>query len=130
MLRVEHLQKSYGSRRIIDDLSFSAEKGKIYAFLGPNGVGKSTTMNMITGYLAPGGGDILVGDVSMLREPGKAKRQIGYLPEVPPLYPDMTVTEYPRAFREGKEKRGGQGQRTAESGLCAAASDPADLEGI
>ncbi|MCR5251076.1 MAG: ABC transporter ATP-binding protein [Lachnospiraceae bacterium] len=94
MLRVEQLRKSYGSRQIIEDLSFTAEKGKVYAFLGPNGVGKSTTMNMITGYLAPDGGDILIDDISLCKEPQRAKKKIGYLPEVPPLYPDMTVTEY------------------------------------
>ncbi len=93
MLKVSHLSKSYGDRKVIDDLSFEAEKGKIYGFLGPNGAGKSTTMNMITGYLAPGSGTILINDISMVREPGKARKQIGYLPEVPPLYPDLSVEE-------------------------------------
>ena len=93
MLKVSHLSKSYGERKVIDDLSFEAVKGKIYGFLGPNGAGKSTTMNMITGYLAPGSGTILINDINMVREPGKARKQIGYLPEVPPLYPDLTVEE-------------------------------------
>ena len=93
MLKVSHLSKSYGERKIIEDLSFEAEKGKIYGFLGPNGAGKSTTMNMITGYLAPGSGTILINDISMIHDPKKARKQIGYLPEVPPLYPDLSVEE-------------------------------------
>ena len=93
MLKVTHLRKSYGERNILRDVSFEAEKGKIYGFLGANGVGKSTTMNMITGYLAPDAGNILINDISMIREPLRAKAQIGYLPEQPPLYPDMSVKE-------------------------------------
>ena len=94
MLKVSHLSKGYGEKQIVKDVSFEAQKGKIYGFLGPNGVGKSTTMNMITGYLAPDDGNILINDISMIKEPKKAKKQIGYLPEQPPLYLDMTVTEY------------------------------------
>ncbi len=110
MLKVEHLCKAYGGREIVKDISFETDKGKIYGFLGPNGVGKSTTMNMISGYLAPGSGEILVDGISMIKEPVKAKRHIGYLPEVPPLYPDMTVSEYLAFAAElkglnGKEKR-------------------------
>ncbi len=94
MLKVSHLRKGYGEKQIIKDVSFEAQKGKIYGFLGPNGVGKSTTMNMLTGYLAPDEGNILINDISMIKEPKKAKKQIGYLPEQPPLYLDMTVVEY------------------------------------
>ena len=94
MLKVSHLSKGYGEKQIVKDVSFEAQKGKIYGFLGPNGVGKSTTMNMITGYLAPDDGNILINDISMIKEPKKAKKQIGYLPEQPPLYLDMTVLEY------------------------------------
>ncbi|MBR5420694.1 MAG: ABC transporter ATP-binding protein [Lachnospiraceae bacterium] len=93
MLKVTHLSKAYGDRKVLRDISFEAEKGKIYGFLGPNGVGKSTTMNLITGYLAPDKGNILINDISLFREPARAKRQIGYLPEQPPLYPDLTVRE-------------------------------------
>ena len=110
MLKVDNLYKAYGGREIVNNISFEAVKGKIYGFLGPNGVGKSTTMNMISGYLAPGGGEILINDISMIKNPVKAKRHIGYLPEVPPLYPDMTVTEYLGFAAElkglsGKQKR-------------------------
>ncbi|MBR1471976.1 MAG: ABC transporter ATP-binding protein [Lachnospiraceae bacterium] len=115
MLKVTHLSKGYGEKQIIRDVSFEAQKGGIYGFLGPNGVGKSTTMNIVTGYLAPSGGEILVNGISMIREPRKAKRQIGYLPEQPPLYPDMTVKEYldyaaelKGLFGEGKKKEVGR----------------------
>lgn len=94
MIKVKHLSKSYGERQIIDDISFTIEKGKIYGFLGPNGAGKSTTMNMLTGYLAPSKGSITVAGVDMLKNPEKAKKHIGYLPEIPPLYMDMKVEEY------------------------------------
>ncbi|MCR4642576.1 MAG: ABC transporter ATP-binding protein [Lachnospiraceae bacterium] len=110
MLKVSHLSKSYGERKVVDDLSFEAVKGKIYGFLGPNGAGKSTTMSMITGFLAPDDGTILINDISMVREPGKARKQVGYLPEVPPLYPDLTVEEnlsYAAELKglKGKEKK-------------------------
>ena len=110
MLKVQNLCKAYGGREIVKDISFETQKGKIYGFLGPNGVGKSTTMNMISGYLAPGSGEILINNISMIKDPVKAKRHIGYLPEVPPLYPDMTVSEYLGFAAElkglsGKEKR-------------------------
>ena len=93
MLEVRNLKKAYGDRKILDDVSFSTEKGRIYGFLGPNGTGKSTTMNLITGYLSPGGGDILINEISMIKNPARAKKHIGYLPEQPPLYPDLTVSE-------------------------------------
>lgn len=94
MIEVKHLTKLYGSHLAVDDLSFTVEEGQVYGFLGPNGAGKSTTMNMMTGYLAPSAGDVIVNGHSILTEPEAAKRTIGYLPEVPPLYPDMTVREY------------------------------------
>lgn len=94
MLKVSHLTKEYGSFVAVNDISFETQPGKIYGFLGPNGAGKSTTMNMITGYIAPTKGEILIDDVSMLDNPLKAKALIGYLPEIPPLYMDMTVLEY------------------------------------
>lgn len=78
----------------MDDLTFTVEQGKIYGFLGPNGAGKSTTMNVMTGYIAADGGTVVIDGHDILKEPLKAKACIGYLPEVPPLYPDMTVREY------------------------------------
>ena len=94
MVKVTHLKKKYGDYTAVDDISFELEDGHVYGFLGPNGAGKSTTMNMITGYLAPTRGSVLIDDISMMKYPEKAKKLIGYLPEIPPLYPDMTVTEY------------------------------------
>ena len=94
MIEVSNLVKRYGDHTAVDHLSFQIEKGKIYGFLGPNGAGKSTTMNMITGYIASTEGKIRIDGYDILEEPEKAKRCIGYLPEQPPLYYDMTVLEY------------------------------------
>ena len=94
MIEVRNLVKRYGRRCAVDHLSFTVEDGKIFGFLGPNGAGKSTTMNIMTGYLAPTEGEVLVDGHNILEEPEEAKRCIGYLPEQPPLYPDMTVREY------------------------------------
>ena len=94
MIVVEGLTKQYGDHVAVDHLSFQVEKGKIYGFLGPNGAGKSTTMNMVTGYLAPTSGTVLIDGKDMQREPEEAKKKVGYLPEIPPLYLDMTVGEY------------------------------------
>lgn len=94
MLEVEGLCKRYGNFDAVKDLSFKIETGGIYGFLGPNGAGKSTTMNMITGYLAPTSGRVLIDGSDITKEPIKAKKKLGYLPEVPPLYPDLTVKEY------------------------------------
>lgn len=94
MIEVRNLVKKYGNHVAVDHLNFTVEKGKIYGFLGPNGAGKSTTMNMITGYIASTEGDILIDGHNILEEPEEAKKRIGYLPEMPPLYQDMTVREY------------------------------------
>ncbi len=94
MIQVEHLNKKYGKLTAVEDLSFTVEKGQIYGFLGPNGAGKSTTMNIMTGYIAATGGTVSINGFDILKEPKKAKKCIGYLPEVPPLYTDMTVWEY------------------------------------
>ncbi len=94
MIQVSHLTKVYGDHIAAKDVTFSIDKGCICGFLGPNGAGKSTTMNMITGYLAPNSGTVEINGVSMQKEPIKAKKMIGYLPEIPPIYPDMTVLEY------------------------------------
>lgn len=94
MIQVEDLVKKYGNRTVVDHLSFTIEQGQIYGFLGPNGAGKSTTMNVMTGYIAANGGTVSINGHDILKEPGKAKKCIGYLPEIPPLYMDMTVREY------------------------------------
>lgn len=94
MIQVENLVKRYGSHVAVDDLTFTVEAGKIYGFLGPNGAGKTTTMNVMTGYVAADGGSVVIDGHNVLKEPLKAKACIGYLPEVPPLYPDMTVREF------------------------------------
>ena len=94
MIQVENLVKKYGNHTAVDDLSFMVEKGQIYGFLGPNGAGKSTTMNIMTGYIAASSGTVTINGYDILKEPVKAKQCIGYLPELPPLYTDMTVWEY------------------------------------
>ncbi len=94
MIEVKHLTKKYGRHLALDDLSFTVEKGQIYGFLGPNGAGKSTTMNIMTGYISATDGEVLIDGCSILEEPEKTKKCIGYLPEIPPLYLDMTVMEY------------------------------------
>ena len=94
MIEVSNLVKKYGDHTAVDHLSFQIEKGKIYGFLGPNGAGKSTTMNMITGYIASTEGKVMIDGHDILEEPEAAKKCIGYLPEMPPLYFDMTVLEY------------------------------------
>lgn len=94
MIQVEHLVKRYGGHVAVDDLTFTLEPGGIYGFLGPNGAGKSTTMNVMTGYIAADGGRVVIDGHDILRNPIAAKSCIGYLPEVPPLYTDMTVREF------------------------------------
>lgn len=94
MIEVKNLVKRYGNHLAVDHLSFHVDKRQIYGFLGPNGAGKSTTMNIMTGYLASTEGTVLINGMNILEEPEKVKRCIGYLPEQPPLYVDMTVEEY------------------------------------
>lgn len=94
MIEVKNLVKKYGNHLAVDSLSFTIEKGKIYGFLGPNGAGKSTTMNIMTGYLGATEGEVLINGHDILKEPEAAKKHIGYLPELPPLYTEMTVLEY------------------------------------
>ncbi|MCI5919661.1 MAG: ABC transporter ATP-binding protein [Roseburia sp.] len=94
MIEINHLVKKYGSHVAVDDLSLTVEPGKIYGFLGPNGAGKSTTMNIITGYLAATSGEVKLNGYDILKQPEEAKKCVGYLPELPPLYMDMTVREY------------------------------------
>ena len=94
MVEVSHLSKNYGSHPAIRDLTFSVADGQVYGLLGPNGAGKSTIMNILTSYLAPTGGDVKVAGFSLPEQAQQAKACVGYLPEQPPLYPEMTVQEY------------------------------------
>ena len=94
LIEVRNLVKKYGNHLAVDHLDFTIEAGRIYGFLGPNGAGKSTTMNIMTGYLGATEGEVLIDGHDILKEPEEAKRHIGYLPEQPPLYMDMTVREY------------------------------------
>ncbi|MCI5882412.1 MAG: ATP-binding cassette domain-containing protein [Clostridiales bacterium] len=94
MIEVTNLVKRYGDRNVVDNLSFTVEKGQIVGFLGPNGAGKSTTMNIITGYISATSGTVKVNGYDIYDDPEKAKACIGYLPEQPPVYPDMKVREY------------------------------------
>lgn len=94
MIEVKNLTKKYGDKLAVNNISFTVEKGEILGFLGPNGAGKSTTMNMLTGYISSTSGQILIDGRDILEEPKKAKASIGYLPEIPPIYIDMTVEAY------------------------------------
>ena len=94
MIEVKNLTKHYGDKKAVDDISFKVKDGEILGFLGPNGAGKSTTMNMLTGYISSTSGTVNINGVDILDDPIKAKANIGYLPEIPPLYIDMTVKAY------------------------------------
>jgi ABC-2 type transport system ATP-binding protein len=94
MIEVQHLTKRYGPITAVDDVSFRVEKGEILGFLGPNGAGKTSTMRVITGYMPPTEGKAIVAGFDVFTHPIEAKKRTGYLPETPPLYPDMTVREY------------------------------------
>ena len=102
LIQVNHLTKKYGDKVAVNDVSFHIEKGKIYGFLGPNGAGKSTTMNMITGCLCATSGTVLIDGYDIVKNPTEAKKHIGYLPEIPPLYPDMTPYEFLTFVAEAK----------------------------
>lgn len=103
MIEVRNLVKRYGDNVAVNNLNFTIEKGKIYGFLGPNGAGKSTTMNIMTGYLAATSGEVLINGHDIVEEPELAKKSIGYLPEMPPLYMEMTVLEYLKFAAELKK---------------------------
>lgn len=94
MISVSGLKKSYSGNIAVEDLSFEVEEGQVYGLLGPNGAGKSTTMNILTGYISATEGSVKIDGIDMFEEPEKAKAMIGYLPELPPVYPEMTVSEY------------------------------------
>ena len=103
VIEVKHLTKRYGKHTAVDDLSFTVEAGEIYGFLGPNGAGKSTTMNILTGCLAATSGEALINGFDIFEEPKEAKKCIGYLPEIPPVYGNRTVREYLRFVAEAKK---------------------------
>src|SRR5437762_7161030 len=94
MIEVQHLTKRYGPTTAVDDVSFTVERGEIFGFLGPNGAGKTTTMRVLTGYMPPSEGRAVVAGFDVFDQPIEAKRRTGYLPETPPLYPEMTVRDY------------------------------------
>lgn len=94
MIEVKNLTKHYGAKKAVDNISFTVNDGEILGFLGPNGAGKSTTMNILTGYISSTDGEVLINGIDILDNPTAAKKEIGYLPEIPPLYPDMSVREY------------------------------------
>src|SRR5665647_712068 len=102
MIEIRNLVKYYGDKKAVDDITFTVNDGEILGFLGPNGAGKTTTMNILTGFLSATSGKVSINGFDILESPQDAKRNIGYLPEHPPLYLDMTVTEYLRFVSELK----------------------------
>ncbi len=112
MIEVQHLTKRYGPVTAVDDVSFRVEKGEILGFLGPNGAGKTTTMRVITGYMPATEGKVVVAGHDVFAEPLEAKRRTGYLPETPPLYPEMTVREYLTFVAQLKLDKSTKAQRT------------------
>ncbi len=108
MIEVKGLTKRYGSHAAVKDISFSVGDGEILGFLGPNGAGKTTTMNIITGYIAPTEGEVFINGANVVEEPKKAKKNIGYLPDTPPVYDNMTVLEYLGFVSEIKEVKSDQ----------------------
>ena len=125
MLEVQHLVKRYGSKTAVEDLTFTIQDTGVYGLLGPNGAGKSTTMNIITGYISATSGTVLVQGQDIVAQAAAAKRCIGYLPEQPPLYPDMTVEEYLRFAAELKGVR----PKTARCEAVQAVCDRVGLQG-
>ncbi|MFP2906008.1 ABC transporter ATP-binding protein [Pyxidicoccus sp. 3LFB2] len=122
MIEVQHLTKRYRDRVAVEDLTFSVEEGEILGFLGPNGAGKSTTMKILAGFLPPSAGTARVGGFDVFEEPLEVKRRIGYLPETPPLYPEMTVRGYLKFVASLKGLPG--------RGLKAEVERVADLTGV
>ena len=114
MVEVKNLTKKYGSFTAVEDLSFTVENGCIYGLLGPNGAGKSTTMNIMTGCFASTEGQVLIDGKDIFEDATEAKKKIGYLPEIPPLYPDMTVTEYLRFVGRAKGLKGEELKKATE----------------
>ncbi|MFP4114410.1 MAG: ABC transporter ATP-binding protein [Spirochaetota bacterium] len=117
MIEVKNLTKRYGPHVAVDNVSFGVERGEVVGFLGPNGAGKSTTMNILTGYLSASEGDVLIDGVNILEEPEAVKRRIGYLPENPPIYTEMTVREYLRFVCKIKQVPKNETDERIERGL-------------
>ncbi|WP_077533449.1 ABC transporter ATP-binding protein [Massiliimalia massiliensis] len=118
MIEIKNLTKRYGNKLAVDDVSFTVNKGEILGFLGPNGAGKSTTMNILTGYLSATEGQAIIDGFDILENPTEAKKKIGYLPEQPPLYVDMTVDEYLDFMYDLKKVRVGASKKTHISEIC------------
>lgn len=114
MISVRNLVKCFGERRAVDDISFEIEKGVVLGFLGPNGAGKTTTMRMISGFIPPTSGTVIVSGYDVVENPVEARRHIGYLPENAPLYDDMTVEEFLRFIAEMRGYRGAERQKKAD----------------
>ena len=124
MISVEHLTKWYGDFKAVDDLSFEIDEGHVYGFLGPNGAGKSTTMNIITGCLSATSGSVKIDGHDILEEPKEAKKQIGYLPEQPPLYMSETPVEYLRFVAEAKGLKGEAVKKQIQEGIEQTGLEP------
>ena len=117
MIEIDNLVKKYGEHVAVDHLSLTVEPGRIYGFLGPNGAGKSTTMNIITGYLGATSGTVTINGHDIFKEPEAAKKCVGYLPEIPPLYTDMTVLEYLNFVAELKKLQKSLRKRYVEEAM-------------
>lgn len=117
MIEISHLVKKYGDHIAVNDLTLTVEPGKIYGFLGPNGAGKSTTMNIITGYLGATNGEVKINGFDIFAQPEEAKKCVGYLPEIPPLYVDMTVREYLNFVAELKKLEKGRRNKYVEEAM-------------
>ena len=137
MISVKHLTKCYGEFTAVDDLSFEIDEGHVYGFLGPNGAGKSTTMNIITGCLSATSGQVTIDGHDIFEEPKEAKRAIGYLPEIPPLYTNETPEEYLKFVAEAKGLKGKEMDRQIEGVIsqnenpeCEKTSDFQVVEGV
>mgnify|MGYP001230789322 CR=1 FL=1 len=117
MIEINHLVKKYGDHIAVNDLTLTVEPGKIYGFLGPNGAGKSTTMNIITGYLGATSGEVKINGFDIFAQPEEAKKCVGYLPEIPPLYVDMTVREYLNFVAELKKLEKGLRNKYVEEAM-------------
>ena len=117
MIEIDNLVKKYGEHVAVDHLSLTVEPGRIYGFLGPNGAGKSTTMNIITGYLGATSGTVKINGHDIFKEPEEAKKCVGYLPEIPPLYTDMTVLEYLNFVAELKKLQKSLRKRYVEEAM-------------
>ncbi len=123
LIEIRHLTKRYGSHTAVSDLSLTVEPGRIYGFLGPNGAGKSTTMNIMTGCLSATEGSVLIDGHDIFEEPDKAKALIGYLPELPPVYPDMTPREYLTFVARAKGVRKADRAAQIENALAVTQTD-------